>query len=441
LSWFKKNRLARNVSWLLFGQGSNFLLQAAYFVLLARLLGVYEYGIFAAVFAMVNILTPYSTLGSGMLFMRYVSADRTSAGVYWGNAVFATVLATVVVGLALFFAGPLLIKASTPTLILELVFANCLFSQISIVAGKVFQTLERMQLTALVALSSSLARLLVLLVVGIYVQGLSFLRLAARPNNTELHVTATQWSLGVLLASGVTAVIAMVLVRRTIGPTRYSPRLLISKSLEGFGFSFAGTTTSVYNDVDKLMLGHYGMERENGFYTLAYRIVDFATTPIGAIDAAVLPRFFYLYEGGLLPVIRLAAKSVKTALLFAAAVGAGLWLIAPVIPHIVGHDFSNAVTALRWLCWLPLLRSVHLVTGSALTSIGKQNMRTASQFSAAAVNVVLNFWWIRAFGWIGAAWSSVLSDGLLGVLNAALLIWVWRTSGPAGQQAGDRQLG
>jgi O-antigen/teichoic acid export membrane protein len=441
LALFQKNRLARNVSWLLFGQGSNFLLQAAYFVLLARLLGVYEYGIFAAVFAMVNILTPYSTLGSGMLFMRYVSADRASAGVYWGNAMLVTFLATAFVGLALFFAGPLLVKSSTPTLILELVFANCLFSQISIVAGKVFQTLERMQLTALVALSSSLARLIVLLIVGIHVQGLSFLHLAAHSDSPGLYVTAAQWSLGVLIASGVTAAIAMVLVRRTIGPTRYSPRLLISKSLEGFEFSFAGTTTSVYNDVDKLMLGHYGMERENGFYTLAYRVVDFATTPIGAIDAAVLPRFFYLYEGGLLPVIRLAAKSVKTSFIFAAAIGAALWLIAPVIPHVVGQDFSTAVTALRWLCWLPVLRSVHLVTGSALTSIGKQNMRTASQFSAAAVNVALNFWWIPTIGWIGAAWSSVLCDGLLGILNAGLLIWVWKTSRHVREQAGNTERG
>jgi O-antigen/teichoic acid export membrane protein len=438
---FRKNRLARNASWMLLGQGSNFLLQAAYFVLLARLLGVVEYGIFAGVFAMVNILTPYSSLGSGMLFMRYVSADRSNAGVYWGNALVTTALASSMVAVGLFFAGPSLIKTSTPALILELVFANCLFSQISVVAGKVFQTFEQMGLTAIVTLSSSLARLIVLFIMGIHLQGLSFLRFAAKGQNSALHATAAQWSLGVLLASAVTAFIAIALVRRTIGATRYNTGLLASKSLEGFGFSFAGTATSLYNDVDKLMLGHYGMNRENGFYTLAYRVVDFATAPIGAIDAAVLPRFFYLYKDGLVPVVRLVMKSVKTALLFAAVIAIGLWLVAPVIPHVVGRDFSGVVTALRWLCWLPLLRGVHLITGSALTSVGKQNMRTFSQFSVAAINVGLNFWWIPAFGWIGAAWSSVLCDGLLGVLNAGMLIWVWRTSSHARPEAAAGGLG
>jgi O-antigen/teichoic acid export membrane protein len=420
---------------MLLGQGTNFLLQAVYFILLARLLGVIEYGIFAGVFAMVNILTPYSSLGSGMLFMRYVSANRANAGVYWGNALLTTAVVSSLVAIGLRFLGPSLLKTSNPTLVLELVVANCLFSQISIVAGKVFQTLERMPLTALITLSSSLARLIVLLGMGLHFQGLAFLRFAAAPSAGE-RATATQWALGILIGSGATALIAMALVRRTVGPVRCDPKLLVTKAGEGFGFSFAGTATSLYNDVDKVMLGHYGMVSQNGFYTLAYRVIDFATTPIGAIDAAVLPRFFHLYNAGLAPVIRLAVKSVKTAIIYAALIGVAIWFAAPLVPRIVGGDFSGVVTALRWLCWLPVLRSVHVLSGSALTSIGRQNMRTASQFSAAAVNLGLNFWWIPAYGWIGAAWSSVLCDGLLGILNATMLFWVWKQSPRPDQQPG-----
>jgi O-antigen/teichoic acid export membrane protein len=46
----------------------------------------------------------------------------------------------------------------------------------------------------------------------------------------------------------------------------------------------------------------------------------------------------------------------------------------------------------------------------------------------AAVNLGLNFWWIPVYGWIGAAWSSVASDGLLGLLNSGFLYWVWKRS-------------
>jgi O-antigen/teichoic acid export membrane protein len=66
------------------------------------------------------------------------------------------------------------------------------------------------------------------------------------------------------------------------------------------------------------------------------------------------------------------------------------------------------------------------MTGGALTGSGRQNVRTASQVTVAVVNLALNLWLIPAYGWIGAAWSSVASDGLLAVLNSVLLFWVWR---------------
>jgi len=46
---------------------------------------------------------------------------------------------------------------------------------------------------------------------------------------------------------------------------------------EGIGYSFASSTTSIYNDIDKTMLSHYGMNFANGVYTMAYRIIDIAT--------------------------------------------------------------------------------------------------------------------------------------------------------------------
>jgi O-antigen/teichoic acid export membrane protein len=92
----------------------------------------------------------------------------------------------------------------------------------------------------------------------------------------------------------------------------------------------------------------------------------------------------------------------------------------------VGRDFSGALIALRWLCWIPLLRGIHRMTGGALTGSGRQNLRTAAQLTVAAVNILLNLWWIPAYGWIGAAWSSVASDGLLALLTSLILLWIWR---------------
>ena len=81
----RSSSLARNSLWMLLGQGTSILCQGAYFILLGRLLGPVEYGIYAGVFAMVTVLSAYSTLGSQFTFLRYVSPDPEKFALYWGN--------------------------------------------------------------------------------------------------------------------------------------------------------------------------------------------------------------------------------------------------------------------------------------------------------------------------------------------------------------------
>jgi hypothetical protein len=38
----------------------------------------------------------------------------------------------------------------------------------------------------------------------------------------------------------------------------------------------------------------------------------------------------------------------------------------------------------------------------------------------------LNLWWIPVHGWIGSAWASLVSDGMLVLLNALALLWSWK---------------
>jgi O-antigen/teichoic acid export membrane protein len=406
----REHQVSRNASWILLGQGANFFLQALFFVLLTRLLGVTEYGVFSGAFALVSLTTPYSSLGAGMLFMRYVTADRAQAGVYWGNTLLVTTAVSLVFAVSFYFAGPAITHTRSHVIFFVLAIANCLFSQVVEIASMVFQTFEKMRYTALLSLLSNLGRLLALLLM------MAALR----------HATAVQWSVGILAASGSAAALAFAWVRREVGPLAFDPALIRRRLFEGVGFSFAGTTQNAYNDIDKTMLSHYGLNWENGFYSLAYRMVDFATTPIVAMDSAILPRFFQGGRRDLSRTARLAFRSAGVAAVVGLAVALAVLLFAPFVLRLVPKGFGGAMVALRWLCWLPALRGIHRLTGGALTGSGRQGLRTASQFTVAAMNFLLNLWWIPAYGWIGAAWSSVASDGALAVLNSAMLFWVWR---------------
>jgi O-antigen/teichoic acid export membrane protein len=404
-----KHRVSRNALWIFTGQGVNFFLQASSFVLVTHLLGVTEYGVFSGAYALIGLAMPYSTLGAGMLFMRYVSADRSQAGLYWGNTLLVTTAVSLLIAILFSLAGPAITHTRSHWIFVLLAIANCLFNQVAALASMVFQTFEKMQYTSILGILATLVRFLVLLIM-----------LAG------LHkATAVQWSLGFLIASGVSALVSFVWVRRETGPIMFNLRLIRRRAVEGIGFSFAGTTENAYNDIDKTMLSHYGLNRENGFYSFAYRIVDLATSPIIAIDAAVLPLFFQRSREDMLRTIRLAFRSAGLAAIAGVVIALGILVLAPAVLYFVPKGFAGALVALRWLCWLPTLRGIHRLTGGALTGSGRQSLRTVSQLTVAGMNFLLNLWWIPAYGWIGAAWASVAADGSLAVFNSALLLWLW----------------
>ena len=88
----RKSVLLQNAAWLFAGQGLSFVVQAFYFIVLARLLGTTQYGLLAGAIALVGIASQYSTLGSGILFLRYVGPDHTRFRLYWGNILMSVFL-------------------------------------------------------------------------------------------------------------------------------------------------------------------------------------------------------------------------------------------------------------------------------------------------------------------------------------------------------------
>ncbi|AXC10905.1 polysaccharide biosynthesis protein [Acidisarcina polymorpha] len=409
------------------GQGSGFLLQSAYFILIARLLGPYEYGLYAGAFALTNIIGQYSSMGSGTVFLRYVSADRQRYAVYWGNILFTTttVSVAIIAGLAL-ISGHLIGAGSRPILLLGAV-ANCFCNQLTFAAARVFQTFEQLRITAFLNLATNFAR-----------------TLAAAGMLVMLHhASAYQWSIATVMVSMAATLAGVVTVTWRFGRPAFHLTQMKHDLPEGLGYSFATSTSTAYNDIDKTMLSHYGMNVANGIYTMAYRIVDVATIPVVAIREAAMPRFFKRGLIGIAGSAELAAKLLKRTIPLGLLAMAAIFLTAPLVPHLVGQGFRETVLALRWLCIIPVFRSIHQMTGSAMTGSGLQKYRTVSQVLAVILNVALNLWLIPSHGWLGAAWSSLWTDGMLAVLNCSALALMCRFAAGilvAGTQEGSRKL-
>jgi O-antigen/teichoic acid export membrane protein len=406
----RASSLARNAGWMMVGQSLNLILQAGYFILLARLLGVEEYGIFAGAFAFVAIATPYSSLGSGLLFVRYVSLNAKDYAAYWGNILLTTFGVGSLLTILLCFIAPHLLNPASASLILLVAVGECIFRQLIICISQVYQAFEQLRMTAAITLLASFLRLMAVVVLA------SLLH----------HATAWQWAVSSLIVTALAAAAASGIVIARYGRPRFDSRIILSRLTEGFGFSLAGSTQSAYNDIDKALLSHYGMNIANGLYTLAYRVVDIATIPITALDTAALPRYFRQSQEGVKSVVGLSVKLAKRAAILGIIMSGLLFLTAPLIPRIVGIGFNDSVMALRWLCLIPAFRGIHQLTGSAITGMGFQRYRTAAQFGASALNLLLNLWLIPRYGWLGAAWASLVTDGGLGAANLSMLQYLQR---------------
>jgi O-antigen/teichoic acid export membrane protein len=390
---------------MLLGQGVSFAVQACYFILLARLLGADQYGVFVGAAAAVSLLSQYSTLGSGLVLVRQVSRNHDEFPEYWGNVLITTLSVGSVVILALAWLGKWMVGPASASVIVLVAVGECSCARLAEAGGQAFQAFEQLKLTAVLTSLTSITRLLTVVGMALVLH----------------HATVRQWAIASLFVSCLSAAAVVILVTARLGRPEINFHLLRERALEGLGFSIAASTTSVYNDIDKAMLSRYGMLAANGIYAMAYRVIDISCTPIRALQSAAFPRFCQMGRNGALGSMALTRKLLGKTLPFGVLAAAVMFLAAPLIPYVIGGSFANSVSALRWLCLLPVFRSLHLGAGDALTGAGYQRYRTATQISAAALNFGLNLWLIPAHSWHGAAWSSLITDGGLAAGNWIML--------------------
>lgn len=401
----RNNSFLHNAGWMVAGNVVSYAIQASYFVFAARLLGVMQYGIYAGATALISIASQYSTFGSGFLFLRNVSGDHKKFAAYWGNILFATaaVGGTLVVLTHLF--GGRIVSGDTASLLIVVAIADCICGPLTQCCAQIFQAFEKMKFTAGLTVVTSLLRLA--LVLALFAHG--------------PHVAVNVWAFWQMCVSIAAAVMAVCLVFSRYGSPIWQPGLFRKHALEAATFAFSCSTTSAYNDIDKTMLSHYGMNSANGIYTMAYRVINIAAMPIRSIQSAALPRYCRIGEESIRKAMDYAVRIAKRTSLLGVGTALLLWFAAPLMPILAGKGFAETITAIRLLCLLPFFRALHYSAGDAISGAGYQSHRFTAQLIAAAGNFGVNLWIIPRYGWVGAAWSSLATDGALAVMNWTLL--------------------
>jgi O-antigen/teichoic acid export membrane protein len=392
------NVLARNTMWMFVGQGLRLVIQAVYFVAIARSLGTRNYGAFVGVVALVGIVYPFGDFGSGNLLVKNVSRERGLFRTYWGRALTTTAVTSAGLLVGVLLLAHFVLPTTIPlTLVILVAAADLVGLNIITVCGQSFQAFDRLHWTAAINILISASRL-----VG-----------AAVLIAIHHHPSPLQWGYIYFCSTATVAIVACTLVIVKLGSPRFNFLRSTGEFREGFYFSAGMSAQTIYNDIDKTMLARLGTLEATGIYAAAYRLIDVCFVPVSSLLHASYSSFFRAGAGGIGPCLTYAKPLLLRALGYTAFACLAILLCAGVVPHILGTGYAKTAEALRWLAVLPVLKVIHYFFSNALTGSGHQLWRTIIQVAVAIFNVLVNLWIIPLYSWRGAAWASVASDGLL----------------------------
>jgi O-antigen/teichoic acid export membrane protein len=215
------------------------LIQAVYFVIIARCLGPGQYGGFVAATALTAVISPFVGLGCGGLLVKNVSRDRRLFAEYWGNGLMMTLASGSLFTFLAMALCRLILPRSIPLLVITLIsVSDLVFVKLLEMGAWAFQSVERLSGNARLNILVSLTRFI----------GITGLALAVS------HPGVMAWSGVYLAGSMVAALTAVTWVTFSLGKPKLALHRLRGEGVEGFYFSVGHSAGTIYNDIDKTMV-------------------------------------------------------------------------------------------------------------------------------------------------------------------------------------------
>lgn len=243
-----------------------------------------------------------------------------------------------------------------------------------------------------------------------------FVIMAAFAGETLLQVAVAYFISRLVIVS-----VAYITLTKAVGairPTSLGSGLL--RLRDTLGYSVDAALSSLFGQVDGLLLGAHLSATAVGVYQGGLRIFMSVATGAGILTNVLLPRASSEMAAG-----GGAASSGNGQVILVFSVFGNLvgWLFALLLPHLVVPLFGPAFEPLRALMpWFGLLFAVRLVAGAwglLLTAKGEQRYRTICSVAHWALIALLAIFAIPLYGSLGWLISMLIGSTFLCALYAA----------------------
>lgn len=391
----------KNTGWMTISQGITSICAFLWTILIARYLGVSDYGIVSFAISFTGLLSIVMDIGISVYATRELARDRNQLNKFVGNIVPLKLLLAIVSFLVIL--GMLYILGyDTLTIIVTLIFAieYIIMSFTNFLSG-IFQAFEELKYQAIGTILNSIFLLIGILLTMYFDLGVIFIAIAYT------------------IAYAIFFAYLVVIFLSKFGMSKLSFNLSFLKEtiINSLPFGLTNFFYTIYFSIDIVMLSYLAGNYSTGLYKSAYNIINVFATFFPIYTATIFPvmsKYFVQSKD----MVRVSYEtSVKYLLIIILPISAYVFIYAtPIINLVYTNQYALAGVPMQILMWTVAFLFVNGAGSSVLNSVNKEISVTKIYIVAAIVNVILNSILIPKYSYNGAAVATVLSEIVICVL-------------------------
>ena len=396
--------LKRNSLFSLASAGTRLLSNSLLFILLARFYGAEAFGQFTTAHTLSTIFILLADFGFDMFLTTHVAQHKDADVVF--PRMFGLKLLSSLLAAALMCALPLL-EGMSPgarelTWILSLYMA---FTALLNLQFALFKGMEQLHHEALIAFVMNAGLLGALVLMGVL--------------QASLVAIATVFVLSRVLGLVIALLRTRRFVRTIIPLVDRSWVATVWKRVGTFGVFFL--FGNLFFSQDTVLLSFWRGDVEVGIYQSVFRLIIITLLAVDVLVSALLPMLSRYFVEDRSQWNDLATLAGKTLLYAGLPVAVILFVYAEEIIDLVygGGQFRDAVPILQVFAVTVLIRYAVETPALLLTTANRQHVRMVLVVGGTVFNLLANAYAIPAYGAIGAAVVSLITNAALGVAYVA----------------------
>jgi len=193
-------------------------------------------------------------------------------------------------------------------------------------------------------------------------------------------------------------------------------------------FFLLTVATTIYTNLDTVMLGFMSGDVEVGYYSVAIKVKAILTGMVAALGTVVLPRTSYYLQNQMVDAFReIIEKSFKVVCMLALPLMLYCMVQAEhMIIFLAGGEYIPAVPTMVVIMPTILLIGLSNIIGlQVLVPLGKERYTILSTVAGAVTDVIFNMILIPQYGALGAAIGTLLAEMVVLVVQIGC---VWKSS-------------